>query len=231
MVAITFGNGAYANMRDKYVEQLHSKKIFSKVFGYSNADIDSSFYDQHKNFINNNPKGYGYWIWKPYLIAKTLDTMSNGDVLLYGDAASNMKGSSQQCTELVTKVLKAAKGLKIIASKQGWNIRWIKSDLYFALGWQSLVYAFRPMAEAGRLIIQKDKRTVPFIKQWLHYATNDYHNIDDTPSKYPNLPFFVAHRADQSIFSLLFNKHGGTLANFDDTWRKSESHYKVYTRL
>lgn len=224
-IAICFGDEKFRELRDRYAAQLLSKNIFDKVIAYGAKDIDSYFYNQHKNFINNNPKGYGYWIWKPYFIGKTMDAMSNGDVLLYGDAASNMKGQPQQCAGLVANALQDAKGIKIIASRQGWNIRWIKSDLYLALGWKSLVYAFRPMAEAGRLIIQKDQRTVAFVKQWLHYATDDYHNIDDSPSKYPNLPFFVAHRADQSIFSLLFNKHGGTLADFDDTWRKSESHY------
>lgn len=230
IVAISFGNGKYQEMLNQYLFQLRTKNIFTKVIGYSSEDIDDEFYDHHKSFIAGS-KGYGYWIWKPYFIKKTLDGLKDGDVLLYGDAASNMIGSADQCLRLINDALDSARAIKIIASKQGWNIRWIKSDLYFKLGWSAIFYAFARMAEAGRIIIQKNNQTVAFVNEWLHHATCDYHNIDDTPSRLPNLPFYVAHRADQSIFSLLFNKHKGTFAYFDDVWRKNETHYKVLPAL
>ena len=43
---------------------------------------DTDFYEKHKNFINNNKRGYGYWIWKSYIVYKNLQKMNNGDILI-----------------------------------------------------------------------------------------------------------------------------------------------------
>ena len=49
---------------------------------------DSEYWNKHKNFILNtkHKKGHGYYIWKPYLIQKTMNKMNDGDILLYSDA-------------------------------------------------------------------------------------------------------------------------------------------------
>jgi len=52
---------------------------------------DNEFWNKHKDFILNNKRGYGYWIWKPYLIKKTIDKLNNGDIILYMDADSTIK--------------------------------------------------------------------------------------------------------------------------------------------
>ena len=46
---------------------------------------DEIFWENHSSFIENNKKGYGYWLWKPYIIKKTLEKMKKGDILLYLD--------------------------------------------------------------------------------------------------------------------------------------------------
>ena len=38
-----------------------------------------------KIMITKNPRGYGYWLWKSYIIKKTIEKMSDDDILLYLD--------------------------------------------------------------------------------------------------------------------------------------------------
>jgi len=218
-VAICFTDEKYTKTKERYTTELKSKNIFDEVIPYGPTDIDPDFYNTHKSFIANNPKGYGYYIWKPYFILKTLLTLSNGDVLVYGDSGNDMPGTRDECLGIFNKVIDVNKGIKIIACKQGWNIRWIKSDLYWKMGWKTFLFAFRFMPEAARIVFKKNDETIAFVKEWLYYATEDYHNIDDSPSRFPNLPFFLAHRYDQSIFSILFHRYKGTRVEFGDIWR------------
>ena len=81
----------YANSVEKYLKQqeinLDSAKKnlnFDEYICYTDKDIDFDFYEKNK-FILNQRRGAGYWLWKPYVILKTLNQMQNGDLLFYLD--------------------------------------------------------------------------------------------------------------------------------------------------
>jgi len=218
--AITFADEKFKKTRERYAAELESKNIFEKVIQYSPLDFDSNFLVKHQKFIQDNPKGYGFFIWKPYFILKALEGLEDGDILVYGDAGNEIKGSKEECLDLFNKVNLPSKQIPIIATKVGWNIRWIKSDLYFRMGFR-IFYPFKIMVEANRILFKKNLATINFVKEWLHYCTIDYRNIDESKSRIPQLPFFVQHRYDQSVFSILFHKYKGRELDFGKIWTAS----------
>jgi hypothetical protein len=54
------------------------------LFDYCPPELqqDSAFWQKHGDFILSNPRGYGYWIWKSYLIQQKLLEIPDGDILL-----------------------------------------------------------------------------------------------------------------------------------------------------
>ncbi|CAI5460228.1 unnamed protein product [Closterium sp. Yama58-4] len=59
---------------------------------YNHTSLDPDFTSRN-NKILSLPRGAGYWVWKPYLILKTLlEEMEDGDLLLYADADSTTNG-------------------------------------------------------------------------------------------------------------------------------------------
>src|SRR5690606_34519800 len=52
---------------------------------YGPADLDTEFLGRNKA-IMCQPRGCGYWLWKPYIIANTMAGMSDGDILVYADS-------------------------------------------------------------------------------------------------------------------------------------------------
>jgi hypothetical protein len=220
-IAICFTDKKFEKTRERYANELKAKNIFDNVIEYSPENFEEDFILKHNEFMCHSAKGYGYYIWKPYVILKTLQSMNDNDVLVYGDAGNEITGSREECLDIFDKVFSITQGVRILACKQGWNIRWIKADLYLTMGWKTFGYAFKPMAEAARIVFQKNEDTMKFVNEWLHYSTADYHNIDDSISKIPNLPFFIEHRYDQSVFSILFQKYKGTMIDFGDIWTAS----------
>lgn len=221
IVAVCFSDDSLKKTRKRYADELRSKNLFYKVIEYTPDDFDEAFKTKHRDFIEQNRKGYGYYIWKPYIFLKALKELEIGDILVYGDSGNEIPGTREECLNMFTKVLTLSKGIKLMASKQGWSIRWIKSDLYFKMGWRTYFFAFKRMVEAGRVVMVKNSETLKFIEEWLYYATENYHNIDNSPSRLPNFPFFYEHRNDQSVFSILFHKYKGTIVDFGEVWRAS----------
>jgi hypothetical protein len=219
-VGLTFGNEKYFQARKRYVADMESKNIFSQIFSFGPEDLDDQFVKDHGEFIRNNSRGFGYWIWKPYIILKVLKQLEEGDILVYGDAGCEMKGTREECLEIFNSV-KTIKRTKIIAQECSRNYLYVKTDLFFKVRWYGLLYVYNLMPAAGRLVIEKNSVTINFVTEWLHICTNNYKNIDDSPSFLPRIPKFREHRHDQSVFSLLFGIYKGGFAEFGNIWPAS----------
>lgn len=60
---------------------------FDKIIEYGPDSIDPEFCFKHKDTFAIK-RGAGLWLWKPYIIMKTLERMDEGDYLFYCDAGA-----------------------------------------------------------------------------------------------------------------------------------------------
>jgi len=203
VVLITFGDGheRYRTATKRIVAQAEEIGLFSRIENFTDEDLqaDPDFWDRHGDFINANPRGHGYWIWKPYLIMKTMETMSDGDLLLYVDSGCEIdirrRDEFIRCFDIVKT------DLVMCVSTQRED-QWSKMDLIVHLDCNHTEYLKKPQAQTGRILMRVCDTTRQFVREWYETGCN-YHLIDDSPSVLTNLDSFRAHRHDQSIFSLL----------------------------
>jgi hypothetical protein len=207
-VFITFGAGGdnYIQAGERLKKQVIELNVFDEVMFYSDDYLkkDSSFWNKHSNFIENNKRGYGYWIWKPYIIKKTMEKMKDGDMLLYADCGCeidiNRKNELINDFELVKKYY-------IIGSSTGEiEKKWNKMDLIEKLNANDDKYINTIQKQAGVNLFYICKKTRNLVNEWYELCC-DYHLIDDSPSILSNAKEFIEHRHDQSIFSLLCKKN------------------------
>jgi hypothetical protein len=88
------------------------------------------------------------------------------------------------------------------------NEAWTKEDLFVALG----VELGAPIRadqtyHANTFMLLNGPKARQFLSDWVEVFSKDWAMIDDTPSQAANAPFFKEHRHDQSIFSILCNRH------------------------
>ena len=206
---ITFGGGDinYFEAVSRICEQAKQLNIFDKIIGYTPIYLinDKEFWKNHGNFIKNNKRGFGYWLWKPYLIKKTLELLKDGDILVYLDCGCEIDIRNK---DKILKLIEIVKIDKIIGSfinnnKEG---KWTKKDLFIALNVLKSKYVYSDQRQATGLILLKCKEVIDLVDLWYKYSSN-YHLIDDSPSIQKNFDFFKEHRHDQSIFSLLTKKY------------------------
>jgi hypothetical protein len=203
MKLITFaaGNTAFLNMAEnlKNSASEYETTIYTEMFLMHQED----FWTKHKDFITKNQRGYGYWLWKPFVIQQVMKTMQNGEVLFYCDADFILRKDKN----ILEKLKKDVKNNKIITSSTGEKEKsWNKADTINRLG--VTIDEDDKQVKAGTLLIYVCDETRNLIDEWYSICCEkDYHYIDDSPSIMPNYVSFKEHRHDQSIFSLLLKKH------------------------
>lgn len=203
---ITFGSHSnYLDAANRLLSQAKKANIFDELILYTadHLQTDHSFWSKHQTFFENNKRGYGYWLWKPYLIKRTMEKMKNGDVLLYLDAGCeldpNKKKEILNCVEIVKRD-------KIVATCNCREKDWNKMDLILKLDLNNDFYLNDYQHQAGAVLFLVCDETRQLVNDWYEIGC-DYHFIDDSPSVFANCHTFQEHRHDQSIFSLLTKKY------------------------
>jgi len=204
--AMSFGGGNqnYHDAVKRIENEMYIVNVFDKIYIYTDYDLknDNSFWNKHAKFIENNSRGYGYWIWKPYLIMKTLEKINNNDILLYLDAGCELPNNENNHNKILELINKCDEN-NILYTKTGTNEKmYNKMDLLNYMNMNNDPIKNSIQNQATIIFLKKNSKTESFIKEWYYIACN-YHLLDDTPSLSENDSSFVEHRHDQSIFSLL----------------------------
>ena len=204
---ITFGShNNYIDAANRLVKQAENLNIFDKIILYTLDDLISStiFWEAHQNFIENNSRGFGYWLWKPYLIKKIIDQMNDQDILLYLDGGCEIditeKDYFLECCEIVKKDYIVGTLGKTLVEES------CKMDLLLKLDMNQDKYFKTRMHQAGANLILACEKTRKLVNEWFELCCN-YKLIDDSISINKNLNEFKVHRHDQSVFSLLTKKY------------------------
>lgn len=177
----------------------------------------------HQQFFSENKTGFGFWIWKPYIVGQALDAMEDGDILLYCDSGCQLNVNDRSMKRLreyfdmLAASEHATLSFELIHEERAWT----KRDCFDYLGME--VDDSRQLV-GGIFLIRKCQAAVDLIAGINALIANrQYSLFDNSPSVAPNDPSFVEHRNDQSIFSLK-RKQAGTLIIPDETWFNDWDH-------
>lgn len=197
----------YADVRYRKAQHYNTKSAYKyggadKVIEYSPDDIDKDFRKKYA-YILNQERGGGYWLWKPYVIKKTLQEIKDGDYIFYVDSGSYFIESMDKLIEQMEK-----DHLWLMSySLPFMEINYTKRDILETFG----VWNDRNLLGKQRLatfiLIKKTEKSMKFMDEYLQYATMD-ELITDAPSIHqPEDVRFIENRHDQSIYSLLCKKY------------------------
>jgi hypothetical protein len=192
---ISFASGdAYIQDQNNMVMSASMHQVFDVIISYQPHHIEPEFYQKHQEILSQK-RGVGYWLWKPYLILKTLNMMPENDILLYVDRTGIFR-------EGIYKTLALAKDHDITLSPIHNNRGYIKKIVIDKMlnGDDSILD--KPQIQANFLLLRNTPKTRKFIEKWLKYC-KDFGLINDVPSK-NEYPDFVDHRHDQAILTAIY---------------------------
>jgi hypothetical protein len=155
-----------------------------------NIDIDPEFAG-HNRHILSQPRGAGYWLWKPYIIHRALiDHARSWDYLVYTDAGVEFVGSVNHLIQAMER-----SGEDILLFGNHYQHRdWCKREVFDALNCKD-----GHQVQASAMVLKNSENAMYLVEEWLHQC--QYGNQIDDKCGSDQYPGFQEHRHDQAILT------------------------------
>ena len=235
-ILITYGDNNFKESLIRIKKQAKSVGIFDKIITYTPKDLPT--------YIKSSPlfafkRGGGYWVWKPYIIYKTLLSCNINDVVYYVDAGCTLNANSnewQTFQKLTDEYNAIFFQYRDSFNYPGWELacsdpnnnsvkikHWIKPSTtsYFTHYCGSKEYLESNKIMGGFCIIKKTPKLIRTIEEW--YKITLFHPeliIDPFGLELSKIPKTLnLHRHDQAILTpLIFHyKKSDNILVLDET--------------
>lgn len=201
---VSFIDSASSGVARRVRRQASKFRSIDSCRVFTEHDLSRDFVARWGDVMSEGVKGFGYYAWKPEIIAQALAGLTVGDVLVYMDAGSHLRRAGlARFDEYVALCSNSRSGL--LAFQTDWpEFEWTKGDLFDHLDARhDPGITETGQIQTGLIFMRNSSATVRFVDEWNSVFDTSRALIDDTPSESPNLPGFRSHRHDQSVFSIL----------------------------
>jgi len=212
-------NVNYFKAVQRICKEAESFGIFEKVIGLTESYLkeDNIFWTIHNQFIMNNERGYGLWLWKPYIIKKHLEKMNDNDILVYADSGCILNINGKDRMNQYIQMSKESKSGIVCFQLSQIESEWTKMDVINYLNAKDLLETKQIIG--GISIIRKCSESLEIINKWYDLCCV-YNLLDSSESVEKNVENFVEHKNDQSIWSLIIKQDNNSIILDDETYFK-----------
>jgi len=220
---ISFGDDYFNYKKQILKKQAESTGWFDDVIIHSPETLEE-FFNQHKDFVTNS-RGYGYWIWKPYIILDLLEKINEGDNIFYIDSGGCILEHRNKRFEEYLEMLNSTPILVFCDGGSCGNPPDYKEKYFqkmkvlkrFSLE-NDEDFLNSGQIEGGVFICKKSQESIDFVKEWLNLVTEDNYSLVNDDDDFEQLNEYRGHRHDQSILSILSKRKKVNILGLIDTY-------------
>ena len=206
---VSFGAPFYSFSRahSRVLQNAENFGAFSSINLFSERDIFNFCPEiiPYKKFLSST-RGYGYWMWKSFLVSRMMELSSDDDLICYADIG---------CTFNDAGIAKFGEYCAL-TSEYGslcfdlghLERAYTKMDTYKKVFPETLDHLNTGQRCATTFLLKntQDNRNI-FEEIKKISVENNHFYITDVPSQEQNHEEFKEHRHDQSVFSLMSKKY------------------------
>jgi hypothetical protein len=218
---ISFGGPTenYHNSVKRISEEAHKLHFFDNIHCFTEIDLknDTDFWSKHGDFIESNVRGYGYWLWKSYLIKQQMDKMNENDILVYADAGCQINCNGMvRLNEYIELLQKNETNYGILTFQTIFQeCQYTKRKIFDFFDCNNESSKNSIQTNATVIILRKNAHSIKAINEWFDICSNHYELInDDICDEFDS---FIDNRHDQSIWSMIIKKYDAIKLE-DETW-------------
>jgi len=198
---ITFGGGTndYRQAAERIVNQAKAFPEINDAISYTESDLDAGFYDLFWDIDHQKTRGFGFWSWKPFLIKRALESLNNGDILIYVDAGAEL--NSRGHARFVEYLDYTAREDFLCFAMPLQHRDWCKQAPELNLGPE---FYFRNQLSAAFLMMRKSSKTIQLVDHWLMLSSLDGGKLlkDPTGLEIQENLKLKDHRHDQALLTV-----------------------------
>jgi hypothetical protein len=203
-VLVNYANELFRQQQVRNSQSALTIGGFDRVCSFGPSDIDPEFAERNRHILEQ-PRGNGYWLWKPYFISRVLRTLDQGDCLFYCDAGAHFIAAFDP---LIDVMRRDEQGL-IVFELPYPECHWTKRDAFVLLDCDRPEYIESRQRLASFHLWRRTDLSLRLVQEWLELAQDERLSTDlSNQCGLANHPGFREHRHDQSLLSLLTKKYG-----------------------
>ncbi|WP_448212781.1 hypothetical protein [Colwellia sp. MEBiC06753] len=224
-----------------FQKNISANRFFAKLFlrpksinFYCRGDlVKTPFYRDNRDVLDE-PRGAGYWAWKPFYILECMKHVPDGDFVIYHDCGFGYRFKQFIYPKLLLTFADQFGAVPgIFIPEHGANKRWTKQIVFQQLGCNQGYFKNKPQIQATFSIWKNTAENRDFIESWLAACVDRSLVTDDVIAGVDNDLEFIEHRHDQSLLTLLALKAKLKVPNADDEvipFNKSVSMVELFFR-
>ncbi|MGP1509914.1 MAG: hypothetical protein ACTTIU_05190 [Treponema lecithinolyticum] len=203
----SFGDRKLKPTLQRIKREAQDFSLFKKIFIYTENNLSlKERKDIHTIIsITKSSRGYGYWIWKPVIILKTLKKIKDNNILIYCDAGCELnKNGLPKLYKYIDMAVKRDIVVTQLPPPTYTDLNWTKADTLALFPDIPITKLSEGQIQSGTIILKNNSYTRNIIQQWKNFMTiENLHFFDDSISIKQNNKTFKENRHDQSILSLI----------------------------
>lgn len=201
---ITFGAGGqkYVASAKRIAKHARDFPQIDQAIAYTDTDLDDGYSALFPDFPKRYPRGFGLWSWKPYLIARELEELSDGDILIYVDGGCELNAAAQSRFADYLQWTQDHGALLFQVAHP--NKHFTKNDPRLL---PDETFGEQGQIAATVLMVQKNQRMIAFVDKWLAMCAEDDGELLKDVDPITQKPEFVDHRHDQSVLNAAAYAH------------------------
>lgn len=221
IACISYADGDPVFYQNQNVQMFSAlNRGFDRFFQYHRKDIDADFYNKNKEILDQR-RGSGYWLWKPYILLKTLKELPEGAIVFYADSPVIFKSSIEP---FIRKLNDSKADILLLedGSKRKNNInkafQTVKSEALSLNGINPNSLEHKYALWGAFLVVRNTERGRAFVQAWLSLCENKDALTDQPLNNQKQHPKFKGHSHDQALLFVATQKNpdGITYITTDD---------------
>jgi len=225
---ITYGNARFAKSKARLVSEAHGFGEFASIMAYGPEHLTPKFLETYKS-IMDQPRGGGYWIWRPVILQHALSMINENDLLVYLDAGCSLNPRGKpRFFEYIHMLNTSPEQYGIMSFQMSGNHgpgglcvekHWTTRQIFEYLG----VDMESDMANSGQylggvLIMKKNAHLKQYMERYIRTVLSNPFLCTDHYNRDSQIPEFRDNRHEQSITSVLRKQMGSVVIDGDESW-------------
>ncbi|WP_442587806.1 hypothetical protein ACSBL2_17310 [Pedobacter sp. AW31-3R] len=212
---ISYGDENYASQKKFFEETALSSSFFDKIIICGPENLDNDFYAKFE-FILNQKKGGGYWIWKPYLLKMIMNTLNDNDILVYCDVGCMINLEGKERFGEYIQLLMGSKTGSLAFELPHQEIEFTKQEVFdYFRSSPAIINSNQLIATV--FLLKKCKHAIKLIDEWYNILFHRPALFTDDQIEENQHIRYKEHRHDQSLFSVIRKTYGSEVIS-DETY-------------
>jgi hypothetical protein len=210
---VSFGAGrrAYGTALKRLKREIKQLDPEARVWLFDDSNIADKIEGLDQPFLSfarDHTRGFGYWVWKPWVILEVMKHAKEGDIVFFLDVGCTVHTSQKSRLRYEWYREYIRKNGSLFFQEKFLEYSWTKKEVaeYFQLSEEHLASGQIISGIHGHYV---DSSSRSIIQEWLEACTLDLGRlVVDVKSSVGEDERFVEHRHDQSVLSCLIKSKG-----------------------